>query len=103
MDAKETIKYLYEHRHILRTEHYETISNEIDSLSIQSQSRFNDWLLARAEIKQLIGLLGVAICPNAMNGCQAGIIPADPYNPNKSEPERCQWCAMTKQALAGDK
>ena len=48
------------------------------------------------EVKGLKGLLGVAICPNAMNGCRAGIIP----NPN-GEPEPCQWCVMKNQILKG--
>ena len=101
MDAKETIKYLYENGHIIGREHYKTIYDELTSLSIQSKSRFNDWLLAKAEIKQLQadkkelkGLLEVAICPNAMNGCKDGIL-INPYG----EQEPCQWCEMTKQAL----
>ena len=53
MDAKETIKYLYENGHIMSREHYKTIYDELTALSIQSKSRFNDWLLAKAEIKHL--------------------------------------------------
>ena len=48
----------------------------------------------KAETKHLKGLLGVVICPNATNGCKNGIL----INPN-GEPEPCQWCGMTKQAL----
>ena len=52
--------------------------------------------LYKAKVKKLQGLLGVAICPNAMNGCKDGIL----INPNGEE-ELCQWCDMTKQALKG--
>ena len=46
------------------------------------------------ENKVLKELLGVAICPNAMNGCKDGIL-INPYG----EQEQCYWCKWTKQAL----
>ncbi len=50
--------------------------------------------LYRQKVKVLKGLLGTAICPNAMNGCKDGTL-VNPYG----EEEKCQWCEMTKQAL----
>ena len=76
MNAKETIKYLYEHGHIIGQEHYKAIYDEL------------------TENETLKELLGVAICPNAMNGCKDGIL-INPYG----EQEPCQWCVITKQAL----
>jgi len=35
MDAKETIKYLYEHGHTPKIEHYKTICEEIDRLTAE--------------------------------------------------------------------
>jgi len=49
------------------------------------------------EIKGLKGLLGVAICPNAVNGCKDGV-----YYNARAESEQCQWCSMTKQALKNE-
>ena len=48
----------------------------------------------QTENERLKGLLGVAICPNAINGCKDGIL-INPYG----EPGPCQWCGMTNQAL----
>lgn len=61
MDTKETIKYLYENGRIMSQEHYKTIYDEFTALSIQSKSRFNDWLLARAENKRLKEVIEAAI------------------------------------------
>ena len=61
MDAKETIKYLYENGHIIGREHYKTIYDELTALSIQSKSRFNDWLLAKAENKKLLVIIKNAL------------------------------------------
>ena len=77
MDAKETIKYLYEHGHIPQNNHYITILNEIERLR---------------------GLLGVAICPNVMNGCKDGVLKSP-----DGDQFPCQWCDMTKEALKEDK
>lgn len=82
MNAKETIKYLYENGHIVDREHYKTIYGEL------------------TENKTLKELLNVAICPNTTTGCKDGIL----INPHGElgVTDKCQWCDMTKQALKYD-
>ena len=55
-----------------------------------------DYEQLKSENEKLKGLLGVAICPNAVNGCQGGTL-INPYG----ELGPCQWCGMTAQALKG--
>lgn len=47
--------------------------------------------------EKLIELLKVALCPNVVNGCQAGIMPN-----SYGEMEECQWCSEKKQAIEGE-
>ena len=46
----------------------------------------------QAKVEELTGLLKAASCPN--RGCVDGY-----YLSSTSEPEPCQWCYETKEAL----
>lgn len=73
MDAKETIKYLYEHGHIPSNEHYTTIKNEIEALHADNQRLRKACGFAKAQIKKGAQKKALSILREALAGTQKEI------------------------------